>query len=261
MIIDSHCHLHFFDDQQLANVISEALRKKVNFLLNVCTEFKDLPKLLEISKNYNNVYTSIGIHPNSSNSEKNNHNLLQDIINITDNNNKVIAIGETGLDYHYDYTTPDIQRQIFLKHIEAARDTNIPLIIHSRSADDDMIKILKQEMDKGKFTAVMHSFSSSQRLCEAALDLGLYISFSGIITFKNADALRQIAKIVPKNKILIETDAPYLAPVPMRGRKNEPSFITYTLECLSKIKNVHYKELANITTENFCHLFSKAKIN
>ena len=168
-----------------------------------------------------------------------------------------MAIGEAGLDYHYDKAPRDAQQIGFRNHIAAARETGLPLVIHARSADEDMIKILREEMEIGKFPAILHCFSSGKALAEAGVVLGLTISFSGILTFKNSQDIRDIAKDVPLDRLLVETDAPYLAPVPMRGRRNEPSYVVNTASVLAEVKGVSEDEIHQITSQNFFNLFSK----
>lgn len=255
MLIDSHCHLDFFNKEEIAIILKTAKQAQVSLLQTICTKASEFDKILDIVTSYENVYGSVGIHPCEI--------LKEDIITVDTLTNltkhdKIISIGETGLDYyHHNNPSKESQAKSFKIHIEVARTTGLPLIIHSRSADEDMIRILQNEYSKGKFKAVMHSFASSQELHDAALALGFYISYSGIITFKNAIKIQEIACKTPKNRLLVETDSPYLAPVPNRGKRNEPSFLPYIAAKLNELKkcnNIH-----NITTDNFFNLFNKRK--
>lgn len=250
MLVDSHCHLDYFTPQEISALIERAKEKEVNVLQTICTKLSAFNKIQYIINEHDNIYASVGIHPN----EVEKIPTVEQLVSLT-KHKKVISIGETGLDYYYDYSPPELQQASFKVHIEASRITNLPLVIHSRNADKDMIHILEKEYNKGKFSAIMHSFSSSKELYKAALELGFYISFSGIVTFKNAQTIQEIASITPNNRILIETDSPYLAPHPNRGKKNEPSFITHTAKKLNELRNCN--NIDKITTINFFKLFNK----
>ena len=256
MLIDSHCHLNMSDfAKDLDEIIANAKNNQINGLLTICTQLDELKELKLISKKDKNIWYSGGIHPN--NIKANVSNQL-DIISNYASDKKFIAIGETGLDYFYKNPKKEMQKNSFIKHINIARELDLPLIVHTRDADRDTIDILKSQYKKGKFKGVIHCFSATEKLAMEALDINFYISVSGIVTFKNAESIRDTIKKVPLNKLLVETDAPYLAPVPNRGKRNEPAFVKHTAEFLSVLKNVSYEKIAIQTTENFFNLFSKA---
>ena len=250
-IIDTHCHLNYLKNENNIDVIiEEAFKNNVKIINNICTNVEEFEDVLNLSSNYDNVYCSIGHHPEYSNKIK-----IEDFYNKDINNYKVIGIGETGLDYHFTTDFIKEQKYNFEIQIELARQTKLPLIIHSRDADKDMIDILGNEMKNGEFSFLLHCFSSSKELAYKGLDLGGYISFSGILTFKNATELQNIAKNIPLDKLLIETDSPYLAPVPYRGKTNQPAFTKNILEYLSKLLNKNIDDLAEIIKNNSFNLF------
>jgi TatD DNase family protein len=256
MLVDSHCHLNmqeFADD--LPQVIANAKAAGVTMMQTICTRSSDFPDIIAIAEKYPEIYASFGIHPHEV--EKEQLLTIDEIVAHT-KHSKVIGIGETGLDYYYEHSKRDIQRESFINHIKASSQTNLPVIVHSRNADDDTIFIMAAEMKTNPYPGLIHCFSSSRALATASLDIGLYISVAGIITFKNAEDLRDTMKYVPLDSILIETDAPYLAPIPMRGKRNEPAFVKNIAECLAQVKEVSVEEIAEVTTENFKRLFSKA---
>ena len=258
MIIDTHCHLDFKEfNEDFNDVLLNAKTNNISGMQTICTKIDEFPKILDIAKKHSNIWCSVGTHPHNAESEK---HISQDNIKNLCDNDKVIGIGETGLDYYYENSNKEDQINSFLKHIEVAKITGMPLIIHARDADDDMIEILTKEYNKRPFTGVIHCFTSSYKLAEAALSIGFYISFSGIITFKNADEIRNSCKKIPIERILVETDAPFLAPVPYRGKRNEPSYITETIKKVAEIKELTVEEVTNITTNNFFDLFTKAKL-
>ena len=258
MLIDSHCHLNMSDfSNDLEEIISNAKNNQINGILTICTDLNELKELEKISKKNCNIWYSGGIHPNNI---KKNINDDLEIMRGYVSDKKFIAVGETGLDYFYSNPKKEIQKDSFIKHINFARELNLPVIVHTRDADKDTINILKNEYQKGKFKGVIHCFSATQELAMEALDIGFYISVSGIITFKNAENIRDTIKKVPLNKLLVETDAPYLAPVPNRGKRNEPAFVKHTAEYLSHIKEVSFEKLAKQTTKNFFNLFSKGTL-
>ncbi|MGL9717423.1 MAG: TatD family hydrolase [Wolbachia sp.] len=257
MIIDSHCHLIYFSDDEIPEVISRAEQNGVRILHNICVSIDDIPKLLKISSFYGQVYSSVGVHPLDAIVENGEFIHVDELVGFT-KNQKVISIGETGLDF-YKSDNKSNQKKSFALHIEAARITGLPLVIHTRNADGEMINMLKSEMKIGAFSGVMHCFASSKELAYQAVDLGLYISFSGIITFKNANLLREIAQDVPRERVLVETDAPYLSPEPHRGKRNESAMIKYTVDCLAELWNESPDKTAEITTSNFFRLFTKLK--
>ncbi|WP_025264079.1 TatD family hydrolase [Wolbachia endosymbiont of Onchocerca volvulus] len=255
MIIDSHCHLIYFQDNEIPKVISRAKQSGVKILHNICTSIDDIPKLLKISLSYNQIYSSVGVHPLDATVGNGEFIHVDELVEFT-KNQKIISIGETGLDF-YELDNKNNQRKSFASHIEAARITGLPLVIHTRNADCEMIDMLKSEMKIGAFSGVVHCFASSKELAYQAMDLGLYISFSGIITFKSANSLRKIAQNVLRGLVLVETDAPYLSPEPYRGKKNEPAMIKYIINCLAELWNESPNKVAEITTNNFSRLFVK----
>ncbi len=257
-MIDSHCHLDFKEfEKDLNKVLNNAKEQNVIGIQTICTKITEFNKILKLATKYKNIWCSVGTHPHNAKKEKN--ITKQEIIDLCNNKN-VIGIGETGLDYFYENSKRAIQKESFIKHIQVSQETKLPLIVHARDADKDIIKILHKEYNKKKFSGVIHCFTSTDDLAKAALEIGFYISFSGIITFKNAKNIREICKKIPIEKILIETDSPYLAPVPYRGKRNEPSFVKETLVKIAEIKNVPISKLEKITTENFFNLFNKAKL-
>lgn len=258
MLIDSHCHLNFPElSLRLDEVVASAKNADVAYMQTICTRMREFPDILEIANNYGNVWCSVGVHPNNVAEEP--PVTAGEIITAT-KNKKVIGIGETGLDYHYEHSPRKEQTHSFIEHITASRETGLPIIVHTRAADDDTIAILQDEMKKGKFTGLIHCFSTGQKLAEAAIEMGLYVSISGIVTFKKAEELQIIVKNLPLSSLLVETDAPYLAPVPYRGKPNEPAYTRHTAEFIAQLKGVSYKEVAAVTTANFFNLFKNAKI-
>ena len=256
MLVDSHCHLDFPDfAEELDDVVGRAGEAGIGHMLTICTHVSKFDQVLRVADAYDNIFCTVGIHPHNAANEA--EISPEQLIELADNP-KVIGFGETGLDYYYDKAPRDVQQRQFRAHIEAARRTGLPLIIHTRDADDDMAEILTEETGKGAFPGLLHCFSSSAKLAEAALDLGLYISISGIVTFKNAEDLRETVKKVPLGRILVETDAPYLAPVPKRGKRNEPAFTAHTAQKVAEIKDLPLADVAKATTDNFFRLFSKA---
>lgn len=256
MLVDSHCHLNFPDFvQDLDMVIERARAAGVGVMQTICTDMAEFDEVLSIAKRYEGVYCSVGVHPNDSG--KTEIVSAKELISKT-SDEKVIGIGETGLDYHYETSDRESQKKSFIQHIEAGRKTGLPVIVHSRDADKDTVAILSEEMQKGNFKALIHCFTSTSYLAEESVKLGLYISLSGIISFKNAGSIRDAIKAVPLERLLVETDAPYLAPVPYRGKRNEPSFVIHTNKMLAEIKEISEAECARITTDNFFRLFDKA---
>ncbi len=255
MLIDSHCHLDFPDfADQLDVVIARARNAGVRRMITICTRVEKFSQVLAVAERFDDVYCSVGTHPHNADEEL--HITSDELIRLG-GHPKVVALGEAGLDYHYDSSSPEGQMRGFITHIEAARESGLPLVIHARSADDDMIKVLVDESKKGAFPAVLHCFSSGEKLAMTGIELGLYVSFSGIATFKNAQEIRDIAKKVPKNRMLVETDAPYLAPVPHRGRTNEPAYVADTAASLAETLGMDVAELISITGSNVFDLFKK----
>ncbi len=256
MLVDSHCHLDFDDfEEDLEDIIARAKENGVTTILNAGNNIGELQQQLALSEQYPFIYTAVGVHPHNASEYE--HITAQDIINET-GHKKVVGIGECGLDYYYDYAPRDTQIRIFKEQIKAAQETGLPLIIHTRDADDDTINILGEAYKEKPFSGEIHCFSSSKALADFALSIGFYISASGIITFNKSGDLRDIFATVPLDRLLIETDAPFLAPVPMRGRRNEPSFVLHTAEKLAQIRDIPLEKLAEITSDNFFRLFRKA---
>lgn len=255
MIVDSHCHLDFPDFvQDRDGVVSRAKEAGVGVMVTISTRVRQFDKIRDIIETYDNVYGSVGTHPHNASEELDVS--IDDLVRISEHP-KVVAIGEAGLDYHYDRCPRQDQATGFRRHIAAARQTGLPLVIHARQADDDMIAILEEEHGKGAFPAVLHCYSSGPELARRGVELGLYVSFSGILTFRNSQAVRDIAATIPDDRILVETDAPYLAPMPHRGKTNEPAFTVHTAAVLAEVKGWTPEETARRTTENFGRLFRK----
>ncbi|MRG55408.1 YchF/TatD family DNA exonuclease [Phyllobacterium sp. SYP-B3895] len=255
MLVDSHCHLDFADFEEERNaIVQRALDHGIKRLVTIGTRVRRFDTILAIAERYDSVYASVGTHPNNAHEELD--VTADELIRLAEHR-KVVAIGEAGLDYHYDYAPPQAQAQGLRTHIQAARVTQLPLVIHARNADEDMISILKEESGKGTFPFILHCFSSGAELARVGVDLGGYVSFSGILTFKNSPEIRDIARNVPRDRLLVETDAPYLAPVPHRGKRNEPSFVRHTAAVLADTISVSEEEIARLTTENVFRLFTK----
>ncbi|MDA9586526.1 TatD family hydrolase [Amylibacter sp.] len=258
IIVDSHCHLDFPDfEGEIPDLVARANDAGVKRMVTICTKLKNEPSVRKIAEEHEAVYYAAGTHPMSAASEP--LASVDQLIEISQHP-KMVGIGETGLDYHYTAESAVIQKTSLKIHIEAARETDLPLIIHSRAADEDMAAILKDEFKKGQYKCVMHCFSSSVELAKLSLELGFYLSMSGIITFKKSEELRSIFKLAPIDQVLVETDSPYLSPVPFRGKRNEPSYTAHTAEVGATIYGVDYITFANQTTKNFNRLFSKAAI-
>ena len=258
IIVDSHCHLDFPDfEGEISEIITNAESAGVMRMITICTRLKNEPTVRAIAETYNSVYYAAGTHPMSASEEP--LATVDQLIKIAEHP-KMVGIGETGLDYHYTAESASIQKKSLRIHITAARETGLPLIIHSRAADGDMIEILQDEYKKGPYKCVMHCFSSSLELAKVTLGLGFYLSMSGIVTFKKSQDLRDIFAIAPIEKILVETDSPYLSPDPFRGKRNEPAYTAYTAQVGAKIFDLEYKDFAAQTTKNFNQLFSKAAL-
>jgi len=263
MWIDSHCHLNHSGINEKGSpseIIAAAKKAGVSGMMTVCCRIsEEVDTLLNIANEHDNIWCSVGTHPHDAGLEAEKGFSQDSIVDLVKANDNVIAIGETGLDYFYDNSPRDEQQQSFRKHIKACIKADVPMIVHTRDADEDTAKIMREEGAGTNLSGVMHCFSSSQWLAEQALDMEFYISFSGIVTFKKAEELRQTAKIVPLNRVLVETDAPFLAPVPYRGKVNEPAYVTNTGEFLAELYGISKEEFAKITTDNFFRLFKKAK--
>lgn len=256
MLIDSHCHLDFADfDAERDELVDRAHASGVKQMVTISTRVRKLDRLLALTERYPSVFCSVGTHPNNADEELD--VTADELVQLAESNQKVVAIGEAGLDYFYDTQKPEDQKTGLRRHIEAARRTQLPLVIHSRSADEDMAAILTEETGKGAFPFILHCFSSGQALADTGVALSGYVSFSGILTFPKSTELRDIARTVPMDRLLVETDAPYLAPKRWRGKRNEPSYVVNTAEVLAEIKGVPFEEIARVTTENAFRCFSR----
>ena len=254
MITDSHCHLDnpsIYD--QLPDVIKRAEKNKVKYFLTICTTLESFERIKFIINNYKNIYGTFGIHPHET---KENLNIdSQYIKNIKKKFDKIVGIGETGLDFYYNHSDKEIQKKSFIEHINAASELNIPVIVHTRSADIDTYEILKSEIKNSNLKVLIHCFTGSKAFAKKLLDINCYISISGIITFDKTSELSDAVNYIPLKNLMVETDSPYLSPKPFRGKSNEPSYIIHTVEKLAKIKNVSNDILINNTTNNFVKLF------
>jgi TatD DNase family protein len=257
-IVDSHCHLDFPDfDEERDAVIARAIEAGVTRMVTICTKLHNEPKVRAIVEAHPEVFYAVGIHPMSVEAQP---LVTVDQLVAYAAHPKMVGIGETGLDYHYTPDSAELQKQSLRIHIDAARETGLPLIIHSRNADDDMSQILREGMDNGAYTCVMHCFSSGPELARAALDMGFYLSMSGIATFPKSQEVRDIFASAPLDRILVETDSPYLAPKPFRGKRNEPGYTIHTAQVGADVFGVSYEDFAQATTANFDRLFTKAKL-
>jgi TatD DNase family protein len=255
MLVDSHCHLDFPDfAADLDGVVGRARAVGIERMVTISTRVKRHADLLAITERFPDVYCSVGTHPHNAHEELD--VTAGELVAFT-RAPKVVALGEAGLDYHYDNSPRDAQERGFRTHIAAARETGLPLVIHTREADADAARILEEETGKGAFPAVLHCFTGGRDLADRAIALGLYISFTGILTFKNSAALREIAASLPADRILVETDAPYLAPGKLRGKRNEPAYVVETTKVLADARGVSFDDIARQTTANFFRLFSK----
>ena len=256
MIIDSHCHLNY-EPMSLAldETINRANKIGVKYILTISTEDKSYNKILSIVNKYRNVYGTYGIHPHEAKLHKNVRcsNILEKI----KLSKKIIGIGETGLDFYYNHSEKKDQIRSFEEHIEASKVSNLPIIVHTRAAEKETLEVLKKHNDKKNFKFLIHCFTGSRNFAFRLLDLGAYISASGVITFKKSNELASIFSEIPNDRILVETDAPYLSPEPLRGKPNEPSHIIHTIKFLSKLKKISYEDISTITTNNFFNLFGK----
>ncbi|QRM27381.1 TatD family hydrolase [Microvirga sp. VF16] len=256
MLVDSHCHLDFPDFQsRLPEVLAAAAAAGVSRMVTISTHVARFETYRALAEAHASVFCTVGTHPHNAAVEPDIP--VEQLVELSVHP-RCVAIGEAGLDYHYDKSPRDVQQRVFRTHIEAARVTGLPLVIHARNADEDMIRILSEEMGRGRFDAVLHCFSSGAKLAEVGVELGLYVSFSGILTFRNSEEIRRIAAAVPHERLLVETDAPYLAPVPHRGKTNEPAFVAHTAHVLADVIGMTDEDAATLTTANFYRLFSKA---
>ncbi len=257
MLVDSHCHLDFPEfAPELDAVVARAADAGIGIMVSIGTTLAKFSGVRAVAERFDTVWCSVGIHPHEAQAEP-----------LTDSwpllahaaHPKVVGIGETGLDYYYNHSPREMQQANFRAHIHASRESKLPLIVHTRDADDDTIAILRDEMGKGAFTGLIHCFTGTQALADAALDLGLFISVSGIATFKKSDELRAVLATVPVERMLVETDAPFLAPMPFRGKRNEPAFVAHTARLMAEMKGVSFEDFSLATTENFFGLFTKVQ--
>jgi TatD DNase family protein len=255
MLVDSHCHLDFPDfADDLDAIVARAQAAGVGRIVTISTRVRRLPELLAIAERFPNVYCSVGTHPHHADEED---GISADELVALTRHPKVVALGEAGLDYFYEHGSRDAQARGFRAHVAAARTTGLPLVIHTREADDDCGRILEEEMAKGTFRAVLHCYTGGRELALKAVALGLSVSFTGILTFKKSQALRDLAAELPADRVMVETDAPYLAPGKFRGKRNEPSYVVETAKVLAQTRGVSLDELSRQTTANFFRLFSK----
>lgn len=255
MLIDTHCHLDFPDfSEGVPALVARARAAGVGRMITISTKVKNVATYRAIAEANPEVFFTVGTHPNSTAEEPD--TATETLVALSDHP-KCVGIGEAGLDYFYDKATPAAQAASLRRHIAAARITGLPLVIHARAADDDMIALLEEEHAKGAFAAVLHCFSSGPELARRGLALGLYLSFSGILTFRNSQEIRDIAAAAPRDRLLVETDAPFLAPTPHRGKRNEPAYVRHTADVLAEVVGVSREEITRITTDNALRLFSK----
>jgi TatD DNase family protein len=254
MLIDSHCHLNYPELADTAAVVARAKEAGVGIMQTISTQRKDFAEVKKLAEQYPEIYCSIGIHPHEAEPHE---DISEEELLAEANHPKVIGIGETGLDYYYEHSPRQAQQELFKRHIRVARKLDLPVIVHSREADEDTVAILQEAYAEAPFKILIHCFSSSKYLSDKSVELGGYISASGIITFKKSQALRDSFASVPLDRLLVETDAPYLAPEPHRGKPCEPAFTVHTARKLAEVKSVSPEELARVTTENFFRLFTK----
>lgn len=256
MIVDSHCHLDFPDfDEERADIVARAVEAGVGKMVTICTKLKNEPQVRKIAEEFQPVYYAAGTHPMSAADEP--MATVKQLVALAQHP-KFVGIGETGLDYHYTADSAEVQKTSLAVHIDAARETGLPLIIHSRAADEDMADILEAAYAKGPFDCVMHCFSSGPELARHTLDLGFYLSMSGIATFPKSQEVRDIFAAAPLDRVLVETDSPYLAPKPFRGKRNEPAYTAHTAAVGAEVFGISLDDFAKATTDNFHRLFSKA---
>ncbi len=253
-LVDSHCHLDYFTDAEIEDILARAKTAGIGEMVTIGTRLGQSSTVRRIADAHANVWCTVGIHPDNAGEEP---VPTPDAIAAETEFPKVIGIGESGLDYFHTKAPREVQQAGFRAHIRAARLTGLPVCIHARSADDDVAMILQEEYAEGPFSFLLHCFSSGRALAETAIDLGGYISFSGIITFPKSQELRDIARDVPRERLLVETDSPYLAPVPFRGKRNEPSYVAHTANMLAQVQNLSPTTMAEVTTANFHRLFAR----
>jgi len=255
MLVDSHCHLDFPEfAEDFEQIMSRAAEANVGLMLTICTHLSRFPRVLAVAERFDNVYCTVCIHPHEAGEET--EVTAEQLVELA-KHPKVVGFGETGLDYFYEHSPREAQKKSFRAHIQAARMAKLPIIIHTRDADEDTAAILEEEMAAGTFPGLVHCFSSGRALGEKAVELGLYISLSGILTFKKSEDLRDIARDLPLERLLVETDSPFLAPIPHRGKRCEPAYVAQTAAVLADIKGLTPPALADVTTDNFFSLFTK----
>ncbi|MCQ4159143.1 TatD family hydrolase [Roseomonas sp. GC11] len=257
MLVDSHCHLDYFTEAEIEDILARAAAAGVGRMVTIGVRMSQAETVKALAERFPQVWGTVGVHPQSVGEAP--LPTVEEIVSATQHP-RIIGIGESGLDYFYDKAPRAVQQEGFRRHIRAAQATQLPLVIHARDADEDILALLKEEKGQGgDFPFLLHCFSSGRKLAEEALDLGGYVSLSGILTFPKSQEIRDIARDVPMERLLVETDSPYLAPVPFRGKRNEPSYVAHTARVLAEVKQVSPEELARITTENFFRLFQKAR--
>ncbi len=256
MLVDSHCHLDYLErDGDLDEAVERARRAGVGTIVSICTKVSEFETIKRIAERYDDIWCTVGIHPHEAATEP--RVTTAQLLEMAQHP-KVVGIGETGLDYYYEHCPREAQKNSFRTHIAAARESGLPLIVHTRDADDDTMEILAEAYADGAFPGLIHCYSTSPEVAEKALEIGFYISIAGIVTFKRAEELQQTAAGLPEDRLLVETDAPYLAPVPKRGKRNEPSYVAFTAAKLAELRNDDASRIATVTTDNFFRLFSKA---
>lgn len=256
ILVDSHCHLDMLQEHdEVEKIVERAVANNVKYMQTICTKLDEFDQLHSIAERFDNIYMSVGVHPNEVETLVEAKQLQE-----LSSHKKVIGLGETGLDYYYsrEEAKQELQRNSFVQHIKAAQINNLPVIVHTRDAEEDTARIIIEEKNISDFPALIHCFTASKEFAKKMLDYGLYISISGIVTFKNAELLREVVQMVPLDRLLVETDAPYLAPVPKRGKTNEPAYTLHVAESIADIKGIPLSTVADQTTENFFRLFSKA---
>ena len=258
MLVDSHCHLDFPDFAEDRDaVVARAKAAGVETMLTISTKLSEFKRVLEVAEAYDGVYCTVGVHPHEADREEGAMDVAR-LVELT-KHPKVVGLGETGLDYYYGHSSHENQRAAFAAHLEAAQETGLPVVVHSRDAEDETLELLRAAAAKGPLTGLIHCFTGTQKLADGAVELGFFVSFSGIVTFKKSDELREVAKKIPAARLLVETDAPYLAPVPERGKRNEPAFVVHTAAFLAELRGSGPEVIAETTTGNFFRLFSKAQ--
>ena len=256
MLVDSHCHLDYLErDGDLDEAVERARQAGVGTIVTICTKVSEFETIKRIAERYDDIWCTVGIHPHEAATEP--QVTTAQLLEMAQHP-RVVGIGETGLDYYYEHSPREAQKNSFRTHIAAARESGLPLIVHTRDADDDTMEILAETYADGAFPGLIHCYSAAPEVAEKALKIGFYISIAGIVTFKRAEELQLTAAGLPEDRLLVETDAPYLAPVPKRGKRNEPSYVAFTAEKLAELRNDDASRIATVTTDNFFRLFSKA---